>query len=216
MYASCPLRADASRRFIFCFYAAPFVLPCPSAAGFAVFMDTAVVGRHTSAFIIIAADGDESTKSASIKEQMESKYGPTWHCVVGGDFRAEVSYEVRTRNILFYIICFCTRDGVLINRKSPLSLRQSIFCSTTWERPPCCCTRRRKNPPLWHCVAVAILPWPSSPSARPKRISDRAALSVSMLLLIGVKSTNWRRINKAARSREHLPGAAPRVRACDL
>ena len=69
-------------------------------------MDTAVVGRHTSAFIIIAADGDESTKSASIKEQMESKYGPTWHCVVGGDFRAEVSYEVRTRNIYCFIYLF--------------------------------------------------------------------------------------------------------------
>ena len=42
-----------------------------------------------------SADGDESTKSAAIKEQMESKYGPTWHCIVGGDYRAEVSYEAK-------------------------------------------------------------------------------------------------------------------------
>jgi dynein light chain LC8-type len=44
-----------------------------------------------------AMDGkDEKEVAAYIKRKFDAKYGPTWHCVVGTDFKANVSHERKT------------------------------------------------------------------------------------------------------------------------
>jgi dynein light chain LC8-type len=36
---------------------------------------------------------DDKVISAYIQRKMDDKYGPTWHCVVGDDFKAAISHE---------------------------------------------------------------------------------------------------------------------------
>jgi dynein light chain LC8-type len=36
---------------------------------------------------------DDKVISGYIKRKMDEKYGPTWHCVVGDDFKAAISHE---------------------------------------------------------------------------------------------------------------------------
>eukprot|EP00952_Eustigmatos_sp_NYUAD-ZCMA_P014225 55704-Eustigmatos_ZCMA.PRE.1 len=36
---------------------------------------------------------EEKAISKHIKQFFDSKYGPTWHCIVGSDFRAYVTHE---------------------------------------------------------------------------------------------------------------------------
>jgi len=38
--------------------------------------------------------------SKHIKSHFDSKYGPTWHCVVGSDFRAYVTHE--SKHFIFF------------------------------------------------------------------------------------------------------------------
>ena len=38
--------------------------------------------------------------SKHIKHHFDSKYGPTWHCIVGADFRAFVTHE--SKNFIFF------------------------------------------------------------------------------------------------------------------
>jgi dynein light chain LC8-type len=45
---------------------------------------------------------EEKAISRDIKGYMDSKYGPTWHCVVGSDFRAYVTHE--SKHFLFFYI----------------------------------------------------------------------------------------------------------------
>lgn len=45
---------------------------------------------------------EEKDVSAFIKRKFDKKYGPTWHCIVGSDFKAFVSHESK-HFIFFYI-----------------------------------------------------------------------------------------------------------------
>ena len=45
---------------------------------------------------------EEKNISAHIKAFFDKKYGPTWHCVVGTDFRAWVTHESK-HFIFFYV-----------------------------------------------------------------------------------------------------------------
>ena len=42
------------------------------------------------------SDGDESIISKDLKLYFDDKFGPTWHCVVGGNFKAFVTHEAKT------------------------------------------------------------------------------------------------------------------------
>lgn len=44
----------------------------------------------------------EKDISKSIKAFFDEKYGPTWHCFVGSDFRAFVTHESK-HFIFFYV-----------------------------------------------------------------------------------------------------------------
>ena len=44
----------------------------------------------------------EKDISRHIKEFFDNKYGPTWHCIVGSDFKCYVSHESKYF-IFFYI-----------------------------------------------------------------------------------------------------------------
>ena len=50
----------------------------------------------------IEANQEEKDISRHIKTYFDHKYGPTWHCIVGSDFRAFVTYESK-QFIFFYI-----------------------------------------------------------------------------------------------------------------
>lgn len=50
----------------------------------------------------IEAKTEEAAISRMIKEHFDRNYGPTWHCVVGSDFRAFVTHEAK-HFIFFYI-----------------------------------------------------------------------------------------------------------------
>eukprot|EP00636_Phaeomonas_parva_P005411 CAMPEP_0118884510 /NCGR_PEP_ID=MMETSP1163-20130328/23322_1 /TAXON_ID=124430 /ORGANISM="Phaeomonas parva, Strain CCMP2877" /LENGTH=90 /DNA_ID=CAMNT_0006822305 /DNA_START=125 /DNA_END=397 /DNA_ORIENTATION=- len=50
----------------------------------------------------IEAKSEEAAISKLIKEAFDKKYGPTWHCIVGSDFRAFVTHESK-HFIFFYI-----------------------------------------------------------------------------------------------------------------
>ena len=39
---------------------------------------------------------DQTEISKTIKTKFEKKYGPTWHCIVGSEFRAFTSFESKT------------------------------------------------------------------------------------------------------------------------
>ena len=51
-----------------------------------------------------AIDGNQEEKDISkhIKVHFDQKYGPTWHCIVGSDFRAFVTHESK-HFIFFYV-----------------------------------------------------------------------------------------------------------------
>ena len=42
----------------------------------------------------------EMEVSKKIKGHFDQKYGPTWHCIVGSDFRAYVTHE--SKNFIFF------------------------------------------------------------------------------------------------------------------
>mmetsp|Transcript_4324 Transcript_4324/g.5512 ORF Transcript_4324/g.5512 Transcript_4324/m.5512 type:complete len:90 (+) Transcript_4324:278-547(+) len=44
----------------------------------------------------------EKDISKAVKTYMDFKYGPTWHCIVGSDFKAFVTHENK-HFIFFYI-----------------------------------------------------------------------------------------------------------------
>ena len=46
--------------------------------------------------------GQLSEVARHVKEVFDAKYGPTWHCIVGNDFRAVVTHESKTF-IFFYV-----------------------------------------------------------------------------------------------------------------
>ena len=50
----------------------------------------------------VEAHQEEKDVSKPIKTFFDQKYGPTWHCIVGGDFRAFVTHESK-HFIFFYI-----------------------------------------------------------------------------------------------------------------
>ena len=50
----------------------------------------------------LEANQEEKDISAHIKTHFDQKYGPTWHCIVGSDFRAFVTHESK-HFIFFYI-----------------------------------------------------------------------------------------------------------------
>jgi dynein light chain LC8-type len=50
----------------------------------------------------LEAHQEESSISKHIKTHFDFKYGPTWHCIVGSDFRAFVTHESK-HFIFFYI-----------------------------------------------------------------------------------------------------------------
>jgi dynein light chain LC8-type len=50
----------------------------------------------------IEANQEEKDISKHIKVFFDQKYGPTWHCIVGGDFRAYVTHESK-HFIFFYV-----------------------------------------------------------------------------------------------------------------
>lgn len=50
----------------------------------------------------VEANQEEKDISKHIKTFFDQKYGPTWHCIVGGDFRAFVTHESKSF-IFFYI-----------------------------------------------------------------------------------------------------------------
>lgn len=43
---------------------------------------------------------DEKDISATVKRFFDKKYGPTWHCIVGSDFKAFVTHE--SKHFLFF------------------------------------------------------------------------------------------------------------------
>lgn len=52
----------------------------------------------------VAIEGNQEEKDISkhIKTYFDQKYGPTWHCIVGSDFRAFVTHESK-HFIFFYV-----------------------------------------------------------------------------------------------------------------
>ena len=54
------------------------------------------------AAMAIEQSTEEKAISRDIKGYMDLKYGPTWHCIVGSDFRAYVTHESK-HFIFFYI-----------------------------------------------------------------------------------------------------------------
>lgn len=57
-----------------------------------------------------AENKEEKDVSVHIKRRFDAKYGPTWHCIVGSDFKAAFSHEskhfifvsIGKSNILLY------------------------------------------------------------------------------------------------------------------
>mmetsp|Transcript_40909 Transcript_40909/g.41785 ORF Transcript_40909/g.41785 Transcript_40909/m.41785 type:complete len:99 (-) Transcript_40909:22-318(-) len=54
------------------------------------------------AAVALEANPEEKDISRHIKTYFDQKYGPTWHCIVGSDFRAFVTHEAK-HFIFFYI-----------------------------------------------------------------------------------------------------------------
>ena len=50
----------------------------------------------------LESNQEEKDISKYIKSHFDHKYGPTWHCVVGSDFKAFVTHESK-HFIFFYI-----------------------------------------------------------------------------------------------------------------
>jgi|EP00945_MAST-04E_sp_MAST-4E-sp1_P001488 dynein light chain LC8-type len=54
-------------------------------------------------------DGDESKISKEIKLYFDDKFGPTWHCIVGGNFKAFVTHEAKT-----FLFFYSGKNAVLL------------------------------------------------------------------------------------------------------
>ncbi len=52
--------------------------------------------------VAIESNASEKNVSKQIKTHFDFKYGPTWHCIVGSDFKAYVTHESK-HFIFFYI-----------------------------------------------------------------------------------------------------------------
>lgn len=50
----------------------------------------------------LEANQEEKDISKHIKTHFDYKYGPTWHCIVGSDFKAFVTHE--SKNFIFFYI----------------------------------------------------------------------------------------------------------------
>lgn len=48
-----------------------------------------------TAHLLRSANGQSQKAAQMIKENMDKRYGPTWHCVIGEGFGFEVTYEAR-------------------------------------------------------------------------------------------------------------------------
>lgn len=55
------------------------------------------------------SDGDESIISKDLKLYFDDKFGPTWHCVVGGNFKAFVTHEAKT-----FLFFYSGKNAVLL------------------------------------------------------------------------------------------------------
>jgi len=55
------------------------------------------------------SDGDESLISKELKLYFDDKFGPTWHCVVGGNFKAFVTHEAKT-----FLFFYSGKNAVLL------------------------------------------------------------------------------------------------------
>ncbi len=62
--------------------------------------------NQNDAFTVVAAALEANTEEKDISKHIKTffdfKYGPTWHCIVGSDFRAFVTHESK-HFIFFYI-----------------------------------------------------------------------------------------------------------------
>ena len=56
----------------------------------------------TVATAAIESHKGEKDQANYIKKSFEEKYGPTWHCIVGSDFKAHITHEAKTF-YFFYI-----------------------------------------------------------------------------------------------------------------
>jgi len=55
--------------------------------------------------IISAVDkqrGNYEAAAKAVKEQMDKKYGPAWHCVIGEGFAFDVTYHTKNMIYVFY------------------------------------------------------------------------------------------------------------------
>ena len=59
-----------------------------------------------------ATFGDPPPYLLTWQKRFEAKYGPTWHCVVGQEFRAYVSYE--NKHMIFFPIGNIGKQAVLL------------------------------------------------------------------------------------------------------
>ena len=69
--------------------------------------DHGIHGEMKSDAMSVAAaaldlNSEERMISCHIKSHFDTKYGPTWHCIVGSDFRAFVTHDSK-HFIFFYI-----------------------------------------------------------------------------------------------------------------
>jgi dynein light chain 4 len=62
--------------------------------------------RSESIDLIISAidkqQGNYEAAARSVKEQMDRKFGPTWHCIIGEGFGFEVTYQLKHMLLLYY------------------------------------------------------------------------------------------------------------------
>lgn len=54
---------------------------------------------------------DDKVIAGYIKKKFDEKYGPTWHCIVGDDFKAAVSHESKT-----FVFITSGKSNVLLYR----------------------------------------------------------------------------------------------------
>lgn len=60
---------------------------------------------------------DQTGMSKAIKDSLDKKYGPTWHCIVGSEFRAYTSFESKT--FLYVPVGAIGKRAVLLYKCDP-------------------------------------------------------------------------------------------------
>lgn len=46
--------------------------------------------------------GNYEAAARSVKEQMDRKFGPSWHCIIGEGFGFQVTYQTKHMIFLYY------------------------------------------------------------------------------------------------------------------